>query len=111
MEILTARKVKGRIKKLQPDYEFYLKDIRINGVLRGCSGFVRNPSNDSIIYVNTEGSSYSPLSNKFMYRAAKSLKDYTGGINRWALKDDVAGPIISLLDKGTNPVDWGCSND
>ena len=55
-----------------------LKNISINGDKRGCSGFIS--MNNAIVYVNTEKCG----SLGYMYRAAKHMKDYTGGTNLWA---------------------------
>lgn len=82
-EIITARKFRSRIKKEDPELEVKVKDININGVVKGCSGFITNPRNGNVIYVNTEGSCYEPLADKIMYRKAKDTKDYSGGQNRW----------------------------
>ena len=55
-----------------------LKNIAVNGDKRGCSGFI---SRDGVIvYVNTEPCG----SLGYMYRTAAHMKDYTGGVNRWA---------------------------
>jgi hypothetical protein len=68
-----------------------LKNISINGDKRGCSGFIQR--GDAIVYVNTE-----VLGGGYLYRTAAHMKDYTGGVNRYArdLAALVAG-INSLL--------------
>lgn len=68
-----------------------LKNIAVNGDKRGCSGFISRDS--AIVYVNTE-----VLGGGYLYRTAQHLKDYTGGVNRYArdLASLVAG-INSLL--------------
>lgn len=53
---------------------FRLKNIKINGVYRGCSGFVVNKDNDRVIYLNTENSA---MNLGFMYRFADSITDYS----------------------------------
>ena len=78
------------------DLAFKLKNININGVNRGCSGFVRNNSNGSVIYVTTESPWRCDL--KYMYRYADSEKDYTGYHNRWASElDQLADGICACL--------------
>lgn len=54
-----------------------LKNIAVNGDKRGCSGFITR--GDAIVYVNTE-----VLGGGYLYRTAAHLKDYTGGVNRYA---------------------------
>lgn len=68
-----------------------LKNIAVNGDKRGCSGFITR--GDAIVYVNTE-----VLGGGYLYRTAAHMKDYTGGVNRYArdLAALVAG-INSLL--------------
>lgn len=82
--------LRNRIKSASDgtDFEFALKNIRVNSDVRGCSGFIRNQETGKIVYVNTEPSVYGPFSDKVMFRTATSMKDYTGGRNQWA---EVAG--------------------
>ena len=54
-----------------------LKNISVNGDKRGCSGFIAR--GDAIVYVNTE-----VLGGGYLYRTAAHMKDYTGGVNRYA---------------------------
>ena len=80
--------------QFSPSYTVTLKNISVNGDKRGCSGFVS--LGDSIVYVNTEPCGSMGL----MYRTAKHIKDYEGGVNQWArdLNSLVAG-VNSLLKK------------
>lgn len=71
-----------RAEELGMKLEFKLKNVVINGEKRGCSGFVKNLANDSIVYVNTEEPCLSTL--HYMYRYADSFTDYSGYRNRWA---------------------------
>ena len=54
-----------------------LKNIAINGDKRGCSGFIARGG--AIVYVNTE-----VLGGGYLYRTAAHMKDYSGGVNRYA---------------------------
>lgn len=74
-----------------------LRNIRINGTLRGCSGFIRNDNTGAIIYLTTEESCYGPLQNKVMYRTAVSMTDYTGGRNQWANASAWAQEVANCL--------------
>lgn len=77
---------------------FTLKNISINGAKRGCSGFIRNNENGSVIYVNTEEPCLSNL--HYMYRYADDEKDYRGYRNRWANTiDELASAICTCLHK------------
>lgn len=94
---LMSVKLKNRFNKENPALEVHLKNIRVNGDPRGCSGFIVNPANGKIVYVNTEGSVYGPLLGKIMYRTAEHLKDYTGGRNRWATDANIVSDVLELL--------------
>jgi hypothetical protein len=86
--LLLATKLKNQFT---PAHQVHLKNISVNGDKRGCSGFIQR--GDVIVYVNTE-----VLGGGYLYRTAAHLKDYTGGVNRYArdLAALVAG-INSLL--------------
>lgn len=78
------------------DLTFTLKNISINGDKRGCSGFIRNNANGSVVYVNTE----TLFIERFMYRYADDEKDYKGYRNRWATTlDELASAICTCLHK------------
>jgi hypothetical protein len=69
-----------------------LKNISVNGNKRGCSGFIEREG--AIVYVNTEPCG----SLGYMYRTAKHLKDYSGGVNQWAKNlNSLVDGINSLL--------------
>lgn len=96
--LILSTKLKNAISKHANgmDLTFTLKNISINGNKRGCSGFIRNNANNSVIYVNTEEPCLSSL--HYMYRYADNEKDYTGYHNRWAnTLDGLATEICRLL--------------
>ena len=64
-----------------------LKNISVNGDKRGCSGFIAR--GDAIVYVNTE-----VLGGGYLYRTAAHMKDYSGGVNRYAR--DLAGLVSGV---------------
>lgn len=70
---MTARKLKGRLKKLNPVVECYLKDISRNKQVLGCSGFIRNPKTGTIVHVYVERVPFGPLGDDCSYRIAHSL--------------------------------------
>jgi hypothetical protein len=81
---VLAVSVKNRLKLCDSGYEYYLKNIVINGAKRGCSGFVKNPKNGKIIYLTTEPIWSTDV--RLMYRYAQDLKDWGGrnSVNNWA---------------------------
>jgi hypothetical protein len=100
LNMLLSTKLANKLKALSGDLDIQLKNIRINGEARGCSGFVTCKLTGNIVYVNTEKSCYSPLAHKNLYRSAKNTKDYTGGINQIATDEDIAESIIKWLKRG-----------
>lgn len=101
MGAILAVKTKNAIKRSAEaagvEVDFSIKNIVVNGYKRGCSGFVVNPENNSIVYLNTEESCASFLP-PFLYRYADHLKDYTGYHNRYAKSlDEYADAIVKLL--------------
>lgn len=96
MKPILATTLRNQFKKVG-EYEYYLKNIVINGVKKGCSGFIKNPTNHKIIYLTTEAVCYEPLKDKVMFRTAKHLKDYTGGINQWCNREELVEKVAEAL--------------
>lgn len=72
-----------KLKNMLPlHYKVALKNKSVNGAKLGCSGFIS--LDGLIVYVNTEPAGQLG----YLYRTAKHIKDYSGGVNRWA-KDSV----------------------
>lgn len=99
--MLLKTKLSNQLKRIAEEQkvpiDIYFNNISINGVKKGCSGFI--VSKDSCVYVNTE----SPLfSCQVMYRLAKDTSDYSSnslinGRNRWCKEDELAEKVINLL--------------
>ena len=101
--IILSTKLKNSINKKNNNnlqLEFHLKNISINGEKRGCSGFIRNVNNNSIVYVNTEGVKWAGKIRDYLYRYADDFRDYTGYRNRWVNSlDNLSENILTLLEK------------
>ena len=82
--MLLATRLKNAIKREMPEanIEFVFHNININGRKLGCSGFIVNKDNGTVMYVNTE----KVLG--YLYRLAKSTSDYVGGMNRFASTEE-----------------------
>lgn len=90
--LILSTKLKNQFS---PAHVVALKNIRVNGDKRGCSGFIA--LNDAIVYVNTERCG----ALGYMYRTAAHMKDYTGGVNRWARDlDSLVAGVNQLLTVG-----------
>ena len=80
---------------------YHLKNIVINGVKQGCSGFIRNEDTGVCVYITTEQSCMPQ--HGFMYRYADNIKDSTGYHNRWTRSfDDLI--YFSLMLLASSPV-------
>ena len=106
--MLLKRKLENQLKseavKRGMKIETFIKNISVNGVKRGCAGFVANKISGSCAYINTEGSCYAPLSGKSMYRLARDTKDFSSvslrnGNNRWTEDANLASSVIFLLER------------
>lgn len=104
-EMILAVKLKNALKRANAKYEYDLqydiKNIVINGVKRGCSGFITNKENGSCVYTNTEETCCPNLG--VMYRYADDNKDYVGYRNRWTGRVytvySLAAEILKMLER------------
>lgn len=96
--MLLATKLKNEIKKKNPNLVCELKNININGRKTGCSGFITNPKNNSVVYVNTEPN-FGDIG--YLYRYARDNKDYSGYNNHYAKPTDAFVNAVCLALKFT----------
>lgn len=100
--MILSTKLKNAINKENNNnlqLEFHLKNISINGQKRGCSGFIKNVINNSIVYISTEGIKWNGENRQYLYRYADTIKDYSGYHNRWANSlEDLSNNILQLLE-------------
>lgn len=95
-----------RVKNMFKEFdglEFLLKNIRINGDPRGCSGFIRNTENGKIVYLNTEkykeGGLWGDKNNEIMYRTAPEFRKYSNhGNNQWCSADFLVQKVLLTLE-------------
>ena len=90
---ISMTKLKNRLKKEAPELEILtFSNQRVNGVLEGASGFVRNPSNDQHVYIS---SAYG-RDGEILVRRAKGPKDYTGERNHFTTLDEFIDTVREL---------------
>lgn len=94
---LLATKLKNRIAK-EGNYVVELKNIDINGRKVGCSGFVSNPENNVVLYIDTEKSFFYPHADKNLIRYALNNKDYTGCYNIFVTDERLISEIVAMLN-------------
>lgn len=92
---VTMTTVKNRLKKIAPDIEPHLRNVRINGHTHGCSGFLRDPATDRIVYINTDLNH--GTAREALYRTAEHLKDFTGGHNQFCEFAEITERAVELL--------------
>lgn len=101
MYTLNAVKLRNQLHALDQDLIVDLKNVRINGVLQGCTGFVTDPSSGAIVYVSTDRN-HGTVS-RGLYRTAQHVRDYTGGPNHFADWDALAAHVHALLKRQHAP--------
>ena len=89
---VSMTKVKNALKREHPNLVPHVSNIRINGQLQGCSGFVEDPASGRLVYFSADVNH--GTSRQAYVRNAKHLKDYTGGRNRFCDMD--ASAIVEL---------------
>jgi hypothetical protein len=87
-------KLKNQLVKIDPDLKVELKNVRINGQLHGCSGFVTNPDTKKIAYISTD-----TLPDMALYRTAEHTRDFRGGKNEYASHTKLPQAVVNLLKK------------
>lgn len=93
---LSMTRLRNRLKQLDPELVCHLKNIRVNGQLQGCSGFVVNPRNQQVAYVNTDANHGSRLDEAF-YRTAENVHDYRGGRNHHCRYHELPRELVEFL--------------
>lgn len=93
---MSMTQLKNRLVKIDPDLKIELRNVRINGQLQGCSGFVTNPATGKIAYVSTDANHGHSIDNA-LYRSAEHTRDYRGGLNKFASYDELPRAVVELL--------------
>jgi ribosomal protein L10 len=92
---LLSTKLRNQIHAIDSVLLVTLRNISVNGVKFGCSGFIYDPRTDRTVYVNTDHNHQT--NTRALYRTARDTKDYTGGPNHFASYEDVAAAAVKLL--------------
>lgn len=97
---LSATKLRNQLHNLRPNLIVNLKNVRVNGVLFGCSGFIADPDTLRMVYVNTDHNGL--FHERALYRVAAHDKDFTGGVNRWSTYAGLAADVVMFLENTPN---------
>lgn len=92
---LSATKLRNQITALDRVLIVSLSNIRVNGVLFGCSGFITDPRTGKHVYIRADHN-HQTMS-RALFRTAKDTLDYTGGHNNFATYDLLAESAVFLL--------------
>lgn len=97
MKPFLAVKLRNQILAIDPTLEVSLKNVAVNGVKMGCTGFITDPRTGRHVYVCTDNNH--GLVKDALYRTAQHTRDYTGGMNNFAKYDELAVKAVELLKK------------
>lgn len=93
--VVSMTKVKNALKRDHPGLVPKLSNIRINGQLQGCSGFITDPATEQVVYISTDVNH--GTSSQALYRVAKHARDFTGGRNHFCDVGDIVACAVGLL--------------
>ncbi len=97
MKPLLATKLKNQILAIDSTLAVNLRNVSVNGVKFGCSGFITDTRTGRVVYVNTDHNHFTNIT--AYYRTARDTKDYTGGPNNFSSYEDLAQAAVTLLTK------------
>lgn len=97
MKPLLAIKLRNQILAIDPMLAVNLRNISVNGVKFGCSGFIHDVRTGRTVYVNTDHNHHT--NTRAYFRTARDSKDYTGGPNNFASYEDLAQAAVTLLKR------------
>lgn len=98
MSTLASVKLRNQLLAIDPTLTVSLRNVRVNGALFGCTGFVTG-RNGAVVYVNTDHN-HGTRVNRPLYRTATDTRDYTGGRNMTATNDTLAAAVVALINGG-----------
>lgn len=98
MSTLASTKLRNQLLAIDPTLTVALRNVRVNGALFGCSGFVTG-ANGRVVYVSTDHN-HGTRVNQPLYRTARDTRDYTGGVNRVSTYDALASDVVALINAG-----------
>ena len=98
--VVSMTKIKNALKRSHPELTPHLRNIRVNGQLQGCSGFIEDTARGRIVYISTDVCH--GTTRDAYYRNASNLKDYRGGRNRFCPLDanTIVEHVATLIASG-----------
>lgn len=93
--VISMTKVKNQLKAHHPEIVPKLSNVRINGQLQGCSGFLTDPATGRVVYISTDVNH--GTSTEALYRSAAHDRDFTGGRNHFCEPGEIVAHALMLL--------------
>lgn len=105
---LLSVKLRNQLRKIDPALEVELKNINVNGMKRGCTGYVTDPRTGRVIYVDTE-SLLPPIAGGAMWRAVavKGRSTTPNGSRNYYSKEECLARDIVEAFKTLRDNAWG----
>lgn len=95
--IVSMTKIKNEIARSAPTLTPKISNIRVNGQLQGCSGFITDPATGRVVYISTDVNHQTVR--QALFRTARNDRDFTGGTNRWCALDaaEIIESVVELF--------------
>lgn len=100
MKALLATKLRNELLAINPGLQIQLRNVDVNGVKMGCSGFATDLATGRVVYLNTDHN-HGTNPDRAIVRVAKDAKDYRGGPNHFASYTELAEAAAELLKSQT----------
>lgn len=99
--MLLVVKFRNQIHRLNPALQVDMRNTRINGVARGCYGYITDPATGLVIEVDTEESCCVRERGKpgMIYRGVWKNGEgrFVTGVNQWSNEDTIAREIVQAF--------------
>lgn len=100
--MLLVVKFRNQIHRLNPALQVDMRNIRVNGVARGCYGYITDPATGLVVEVDTEESCCVRERGKpgMIYRGVWRVvgrASFVRGANHWSNEDTIAAEIVQAF--------------
>lgn len=93
--VTSMTKVKNQLKTHHPDIIPKLSNVRVNGQMQGCSGFLTDPATGRVVYLSTDVNHGTVT--EALYRIAAHDRDFSGGTNHFCDPGEIVTHAMTLL--------------
>lgn len=99
--MLLVVKFRNQLHRLNPALQVDMKNIGINGVARGCYGYITDPATGLVVEVDTKESYCVRGRGKsgVIYRGVWKNDEgrFVTGVNQWTSEDTIAAEIVQAF--------------